>query len=74
MAWGGVLLPLIWTGISYSLMGVVNPLLASTVDWPWFIVSQFVFGLAAAIVVVNSEKVHIAPAGSGPVHTPRQQH
>jgi hypothetical protein len=67
MAWGGMLLPLIWTGISYSLMGVVNPLLAERVDWRWFIVSQFVFGVAAAIVVVNSEKVYIAPAGSGPV-------
>jgi hypothetical protein len=64
-AWGGVLLPLIWTGISYSLMGVVNPVLADHVDWRWFIVSQFVFGVAAAIVVVNSETVPIPPAGSG---------
>ena len=36
------------------------------VDWPWFIVSQFVFGVAAAIVVVRSEKVYIPPAGRGP--------
>jgi hypothetical protein len=67
MAWGGLLMPLLWTGVSYSLMGVVNPPLAKEVDWRWFVVSQFVFGVAAAIVVVNSEKVYIAPAGSGPV-------
>jgi hypothetical protein len=65
IAWGGMLLPLIWTGISYSLMGVVNPLLAERVDWRWFIVSQFVFGNAAGFIVVNSERVHIPPAGSG---------
>ena len=35
------------------------------VDWPWFIASQFVFGLAASIVVVRSEMVHIPPAGTG---------
>jgi hypothetical protein len=66
IAWGGLLLPLIWTGISYSLMGVVNPALADAVDWRWFIVSQFVFGNAAGFIVVNSEKVYIPPAGSGP--------
>ena len=51
---------------SYALMGVVNPVLQEKVDWPWFIVSQFIFGLVAAIVVVRSEMVHIPPAGRGP--------
>ena len=64
MAWGGLVLPLVWTGISYGLMGVVNPVLQERVDWPWFIVSQFVFGVVAAVVVLRSEMVHIPPAGS----------
>jgi hypothetical protein len=64
-AWGGLVMPLLWTAGSYGLMGVVNPVLQLRVDWPWFVVSQFVFGVAAAIVVVRSELVHIAPAGSG---------
>ncbi len=63
--WGALLLPLLWTGASYGLMGVVNPTLYRGVDWPWFIVSQFVFGLAAAMVVVRSEKIEIPPVGSG---------
>jgi hypothetical protein len=66
LAWGGMLLPLVWTATSYSMMGVVNPLLAERVDWPWFIFSQVIFGLAAAVVVMRSEMVHIPPAGSGP--------
>jgi hypothetical protein len=65
LAWGGMLLPLVWTAISYGMMGVVNPLLADRVDWPWFIFSQLIFGLAAAVVVVRSELIHIPPAGSG---------
>jgi hypothetical protein len=65
LAWGGMLLPLVWTAISYGMMGVVNPLLADRVDWPWFIFSQLIFGLAAAIVVVRSEMVHIPAAGGG---------
>jgi hypothetical protein len=69
IAWGGLVLPLVWTGIAYGLMGVVNPVLQERVDWPWFIASQFVFGVAAAVVVLRSEKVSIPPAGLGPVGT-----
>jgi hypothetical protein len=65
-AWGGLLMPLLWTALSYGMMGVVNPALQERVDWPWFVVSQFVFGIVAAIIVVRSEEVHISPAGKGP--------
>jgi len=65
LAWGGILLPLLWTAISYGLMGVANPLLQARVDWPWFIVSQFVFGCVAAFVVDRSEKIPVPPAGGG---------
>jgi hypothetical protein len=66
IVWGGLVLPLVWTGIAYGLMGVVNPVLQERVDWAWFIASQFVFGLTAAVVVLRSEKVSIPPAGLGP--------
>jgi hypothetical protein len=66
IAWGGLVLPLIWTAVSYGLMGVVNPVLQGRVDWPWFVVSQFVFGVTAAVIVLRSEMVHIPPAGRGP--------
>lgn len=63
-AWGGLVMPLWWTASSYGLMGVVNPALQKRVDWPWFIASQFVFGVAAAVVISRCERVHIAPAGA----------
>lgn len=66
MVWGGVLMPLLWTGVCYGLMGIVNPLLKKEVDWPWFIASQIVFGIVAASVVVRSEKIAVRPAGTGP--------
>ena len=66
LAWGGLLLPLVWTALSYGLMGVTNPLLQERVSWPWFVVSQFVFGVAAAVVVLRSEMIYIPPAGPGP--------
>ena len=65
LVWGALIMPLLWTAMSYGLMGVVNPLLQERVDWFWFVVSQFVFGVAAAIVVDRSEKVFIPPAGRG---------
>jgi hypothetical protein len=65
LAWGGLLFPLPWTGLSYGLMGIVNPVLQERVDWPWFIISQFVFGAVAAVVVDRSEKIRIPPAGMG---------
>jgi hypothetical protein len=66
IAWGGLILPLLWTGVSYGLMGVVNPVLQGQVDWAWFIASQFVFGVAAAAVVLRSATVPVPPAGRGP--------
>ena len=66
LAWGAIVMPLLWTAVSFGLMGIVNPLLQERVDWPWFIASQFVFGLAAAVIVDRSEKVYIPPAGRGP--------
>jgi hypothetical protein len=66
MLWGGLLMPLLWTGASYGFMGVVNPLLQKEVDWPWFVVSQFVFGITAALVVIRTEQIPVPPAGMGP--------
>ncbi len=66
VAWGGLLMPLLWTAAAYSLMGVVNKVLQQYVDWPWFIVSQFVFGIVASVVVHRSEKIPVPPAGPGP--------
>jgi hypothetical protein len=66
LVWAGLLPPLAWSAASYGVMGIVNPLMERYVDWPWFIASQFVFGLTCAIVVINSQTVAVPPAGRGP--------
>lgn len=67
LLWGGIVAPLLWTGLSYGFMGVLNPALADGVNWPSFIVSQFIFGITVGIVVVRSEQVysHDVAFGSG---------
>jgi hypothetical protein len=60
LLFGGILMPILWSGVCYGLMGVVNPLLQQHVNWPWFILSQFVYGLAMSFVVFRSEKVAVA--------------
>ena len=49
--WGGLMAPLLWTGLVWALLGVVNPALGARVDWAWFMVSQIAFGLTAGFVV-----------------------
>ena len=48
---GGILTPLVWTGMAYGLMKSVTPVLGARVNWLWFIASQIAFGLVAALVV-----------------------
>jgi hypothetical protein len=70
LIWGGVLMPLIWTGASYAVMGVVNPALRENVEWRWFLLSQFVYGIVMSWVVFQTVKVP-APPVSGRSATSR---
>jgi len=54
---GGLIGPVLWSGLLYSIMELLNPLLASRIDWIWFVASQFAFGVVAGIVVVRQERV-----------------
>src|SRR5215468_10277275 len=54
---GGLIAPVLWSGLLYSIMQLLNPLLASRVDWIWFMASQIAFGMVAGIVVVRQERV-----------------
>jgi hypothetical protein len=51
---GGLIVPVLWSGLLYSCIGLLNPLLASRIDWPWFIASQVAFGIVAGLVVVRA--------------------
>jgi len=54
---GGVLAPLLWTGLLHSILGIINPVLNQRVDWFWFVLSQVGFGIVAGIVVSRQERV-----------------
>lgn len=54
---GGVVAPLLWTGLLYQILGFVNPLLDEKINWMWFAASQVAFGVVAGLVVVRHNKV-----------------
>ena len=56
---GGVIGPVLWTGLLHSILGLINPLLDERIDWRWFIASQFAFGIVAGLVVVRQERVRV---------------
>jgi hypothetical protein len=57
LLWGGMVAPLLWTGLVWAVLGVVNPVLNARIDWPWFIASQIAFGLAAGLVISRAVPV-----------------
>jgi hypothetical protein len=56
---GGVIAPILWTGLLHSILDLINPLLNAHIDWPWFVASQFAFGIVAGLVVVRQQRVRI---------------
>jgi hypothetical protein len=54
---GGIIAPILWTGLLYSMLELINPLLNKHIDWLWFIASQFGFGIVAGLVVMRQERV-----------------
>ena len=54
---GGLIAPVLWSGLLYSMLGLLNPLLASHIDWFWFMASQVAFGVVAGFVVVRQSRV-----------------
>lgn len=54
---GGIIGPLLWTGLLYHILGFVNPLLDQQINWIWFAASQVAFGVVAGLVVVRQNKV-----------------
>jgi hypothetical protein len=54
---GGILAPVLWTGILHSFMGIINPALDQRIQWGWFLVSQVTYGLTAGFVVARQERI-----------------
>jgi hypothetical protein len=54
---GGLIAPLLWTGLIHSILGIVNPVLNQRIHWIWFVASQVAFGIVAGIVVSRQERI-----------------
>jgi hypothetical protein len=54
---GGLIAPVLWSGLLYSMLNLLNPLLARHIDWFWFMASQVAFGVVAGLVVMRQERV-----------------
>ena len=54
---GGIVAPLLWTGLLHSAMGIINPALDAHIAWGWFVASQIFFGVVAGSVVARAERI-----------------
>src|SRR5260370_29118007 len=48
---GGIVTPLLWSGLIYGILAFVNPVMNQHIDWVWFVASQIAFGVVAGLVV-----------------------
>ena len=54
---GGVIAPILWSGLLHSILDAVDPVLNQRIDWLWFVTSQVGFGVAAGMVVSRQARV-----------------
>ena len=54
---GGIVAPILWSGLLHSILDVLNPILNQRIDWFWFVLSQIGFGLVAGIIVARQVRV-----------------
>ncbi len=54
---GGLIAPVLWSALVYTMIGLINPEMASHINWSWFVASQVAFGLVADLVVVRQSRM-----------------
>jgi len=54
---GGLIAPILWSGLIHSFVELIDPILVHEIDWVWFVFSQVGFGIVAGIVVARHERV-----------------
>jgi hypothetical protein len=54
---GGLIGPVLWSGLLYTILDLLNPLLATHIDWMWFVASQVAFGIVAGLVVMRQASI-----------------
>jgi hypothetical protein len=54
---GGLVAPILWSGLLFSTLNIINPVLNKRISWPWFVLSQVGFGIVAGIVVSHQTRI-----------------
>jgi formate-dependent nitrite reductase membrane component NrfD len=54
---GGVIAPILWSGLIHSMLEALDPLLNQRIDWLWFVISQIGFGIVAGTIVSRQQRV-----------------
>jgi hypothetical protein len=54
---GGLIAPMMWSGLLYTTLDVINPVMNQRIDWFWFVLSQVGFGVVAGLVVSRQQRI-----------------
>jgi hypothetical protein len=54
---GGLIAPILWSGLIHSMLEALDPTLKQRIDWLWFVVSQIGFGIVAGIIVSRQQRI-----------------
>jgi hypothetical protein len=54
---GGLIAPVLWSGLVHSFVELIDPILNQQIDWVWFVFSQVGFGIVAGKVVSRQQRV-----------------
>jgi hypothetical protein len=54
---GGLIAPMVWSGLLYTMLDLINPVMNQRIDWLWFVLSQFGFGVVAGLVVSRQQRI-----------------
>jgi hypothetical protein len=54
---GGVIAPILWSGLIHSMLEALDPTLKQRIDWLWFVISQIGFGIVAGIIVSRQQRI-----------------
>ena len=54
---GGLIAPIMWSGLLYTTLDIINPVMNQRISWLWFVLSQVGFGIVAGLVVSRQQRI-----------------
>jgi hypothetical protein len=46
-----------WSGLLYTTLDIINPVMNQRINWFWFVLSQVGFGVVAGLVVSRQHRI-----------------